>query len=265
MTSLGHIPAARRDHWVILTSLFTLVLLAWIYLWIDAGQMTMMQTSGGGIENDAMGMATADNGPWRLHSLLLTFLMWAVMMVGMMLPSATPAILLYGKLARNRQTTPPLPSTWLFSTGYLAAWTLFSLAATLLQAVFESGRILSPMLTSSSLWLSALLLIVAGVYQWLPLKRACLKKCRSPLNFFLMHWRSGPLGAFSMGAEHGLYCVGCCWALMLLLFVAGVMNLLWIALIAGFVLVEKLLPAGRLFGHVAGVGLVLTGAGMLVY
>jgi predicted metal-binding membrane protein len=253
----------RRDRRLILASLLSLTLLAWLYLWIDPGPMAPMSAPGDGMEAGAIA-ADAGTVPWHAGVLLLTFLMWAVMMVGMMLPSATPAILLYARLARNRQTTSPLPSAWVFSAGYLAIWSLFSLGATLLQATFESGRLLSPMLASTSVWFSAALLILAGLYQWLPLKRACLDKCRSPLALFLMHWHPGSLGAFRMGMEHGLYCVGCCWALMLLLFVAGVMNLLWVALIAGFVLVEKLLPPGRLIGHLAGIGLLLTGAGMLV-
>ncbi|WP_260291281.1 DUF2182 domain-containing protein [Sedimenticola hydrogenitrophicus] len=259
MSSQGQVAVTRRDRWTILASLFALVLLAWLYLWIDAGQMDMMSTPAGDMGNGAMAP-----GPWRLESLLLTFLMWAVMMVGMMLPSAVPAILLFSRLAKNREAAAPLPAAWLFSSGYLTVWALFSLTAALLQATFESARLLSPMLTSSSIALSAILLMVAGIYQWLPVKKACLEKCRSPLNFFLMHWRPDTLGAFRMGAEHGLYCVGCCWALMLLLFVAGVMNLLWVALIAGFVLVEKLLPPGRLIGHLAGIGLLLIGAGLLV-
>lgn len=263
MPSQGQTASVRRDRWTILVSLSTLVLLSWLYLWIDAGQMDMMSTPADTMGSSAMaGEMVA--GPWQPESLLLTFLMWAVMMVGMMLPSAMPAILLYGRLARKRETNSPLPAVWLFSAGYLTVWSLFSLAATLLQATFESERLLSPMLTSTSIWLSAALLILAGLYQWLPLKNACLDKCRSPLALFLMHWRPGGQGAFHMGAEHGLYCVGCCWALMLLLFVAGVMNLLWVAVIAGFVLIEKLLPRGRLFSHAAGIGLVLVGASLLI-
>lgn len=263
MSNQEPIAITRRDRWAILTSLFTLVLLSWLYLWIDAEQMDMMSSPAGNMGSGVMAEAVTP-GYWRPELLLLTFLMWTVMMVGMMLPSAAPAILLFSRLAKNRESAAPLPVAWLFSAGYLAVWALFSLTATLLQSTFESARMLSPMLASSSIWLSAILLMVAGIYQWLPMKRACLEKCRSPLSLFLMHWRPGNLGAFSMGLEHGLYCVGCCWALMLLLFVAGVMNLLWVALIAGFVLVEKLLPPGRLIGHLAGIGLLLAAVSLLV-
>lgn len=252
----------RRDRWVIIASLSGLVLLSWLYLWIDAQQMSNMSMPAGGMGMAAT-MAGEGSGPWQPASLLMTFLMWSIMMVGMMLPSAAPAILLYARLTREKQRAP-VPASWLFSAGYLVIWTLFSLGATLLQAALQSGGTLNPMLTSSSALLSATLLIVAGLYQWLPLKNACLQNCRSPLNLFMMHWRPGSLGALHMGMEHGLYCVGCCWALMLLLFVAGVMNLLWVALIAGFVLLEKLLPRGPILGHLGGIGLVLWGVGVLV-
>jgi len=151
-----------------------------------------------------------------------------------------------------------------FTAGYLAMWTAFSLAATLLQAGLEAAALVTPMMVSDSRWLSGGLLVVAGIYQWLPVKEACLEKCRAPLQFFLFRWRPGAVGAFRMGAEHGAYCTGCCWALMLLLFTAGVMNLIWVALIAAFVFVEKLLPPGRLIGRLAGLGLVLAGGGVML-
>lgn len=150
----------------------------------------------------------------------------------------------------------------------MAVWTAFSLAATLLQMAFEQSLLLSPMMVSTSVWLSGGLLVTAGVYQWLPLKEACLNKCRAPLQFLLFHWHPGTLGTLRMGAEHGAFCVGCCWALMLLLFAVGVMDLLWVALIAGFVLVEKVLPAGgwagRWVGRVAGITLALAGTVMIL-
>lgn len=203
--------------------------------------------------------------PWAPGALLLTFAMWTIMMVGMMLPSAAPTITLYGGLVRkHREAGSVLPSVWIFAAGYMAVWTGFSAVATALHASFDSVRLLTPAMASASVWLSAALLILAGLYQWLPLKDACLSKCRAPLQFLLFHWRQGWSGAFRMGAEHGLYCVGCCWALMLLLFAAGVMNLLWVAAIAAFVLVEKLLPAGRVIGRVAGLLLVAAGVGLLL-
>ena len=260
MSSFVDATDVRRDRLVALASLLTLALLAWLYLWIEAGRMDAMMAGHG-----AMVPAAPDAHPWHAGSLLLTFLMWSVMMVGMMLPSAAPAILLYGSLVRkNRAAGSALPSAWAFTTGYLAVWTTFSLAATLLQAALESARLLTPMMVSANVWLSGGLLIAAGVYQWLPVKDACLEKCRAPLQLFLFRWRPGTWGVLRMGAEHGAFCVGCCWALMLLLFTGGVMNLLWVALIAGFVLVEKLLPGGILIGRLAGIGLVAAGAGMIL-
>jgi predicted metal-binding membrane protein len=242
----------REDRWIVAVSLGLIVALAWLYLWRDAAGMSM----------DMADLAMPPRG-WDTATIGLTFAMWAIMMVGMMLPSAAPVLLLYaGIVRRSGEQGAVLPAVWVFAGGYLAAWTGFSLVATLLQLVLENAGLLSPMMEPTSRPLSAALLIVAGAYQWLPVKTACLRKCRSPLAFITIHWRAGRIGAVRMGAEHGLYCIGCCWALMLLLFAGGVMNLLWVALIAGFVLAEKLLP-GRWASHVAGAALVAFGIGLL--
>jgi len=253
MTSAGNAREFGRERFVALASLLAVAALAWLHLWNEAAGMAAAP--------DAMAMAPV----WSIESLFLTFLMWSIMMVGMMLPSAAPAILLYGAMAKkNRERGTTLPAVWVFTAGYLAMWTAFSLAATLLQAGLEAAALVTPMMVSDSRWLSGGLLVVAGIYQWLPVKEACLEKCRAPLQFFLFRWRPGAVGAFRMGAEHGAYCTGCCWALMLLLFTAGVMNLIWVALIAAFVFVEKLLPPGRLIGRLAGLGLVLAGGGVML-
>jgi predicted metal-binding membrane protein len=228
-----------------LTALVSLVLItgfAWLYLFREAARM------GGG----SMAMMPVDTGAY-----LATFLMWAVMMVGMMLPSAAPAVLLYGSLVRkNAERGVSLAAGWIFTAGYLAAWTGFSALATILQLELQRAGWLGAGMASASTWLSAGILLAAGIYQWLPVKAACLKHCSHPVQFFLTHWRAGRLGAFRMGLEHGTFCVGCCWGLMLVLFVGGVMNLLLVALIAGFVFLEKMLPAGRLTSRLAGAGLV---------
>lgn len=248
--------ALRRDRLVISAGLLSLAALAWLYLWIDAGRMHATGDMG-----SAAGPAMpAMVSPWSPAALGMTFSMWAVMMVAMMLPSALPAIMLYAGLVRkHRAAGSAAPAAWIFTTGYLAVWAAFSLGATLLQATLEQGLLLSPTMASSSRWLTGGLLILAGVYQWLPAKDACLQKCRAPLQFFMFRWRPGTAGAFRMGAEHGAFCVGCCWSLMLLLFVFGVMNLVWIALLAGLVLAEKLFPTGRLIGRAAGVLLAVAG------
>ncbi len=194
-----------------------------------------------------------------------TFLMWAVMMVGMMLPSAAPATLLYGGIVRkSRERGRAVPAVYVFSAGYLIAWTAFSVLAAAFQVLLGHLALMSPMMDSTSTVLSGAFLLAAGLYQWLPVKQACLRTCRSPLHFFTMHWSEGPIGALQMGLEHGAICVGCCWSLMLLLFVGGVMNLLWVAVVAGFILIEKLLPAGRLTGRFAGVGLTAAGLAALL-
>lgn len=247
----------RRERTIALVSLLGVATLAWYYLWREASGMAAMPGQ------DTMVMAAASR-VWSFEWLAPTFVMWTIMMAGMMLPSASPAILLYGAMARgHRGRGSTLPSVWLFASGYLAVWAGFSLVVTVLQAALQAGGLVSAMMVSSSPWLTASLLLVAGVYQWLPAKDACLEKCRDPLQFFLFRWRPGAAGAFRMGVEHGAFCTGCCWALMLLLFMAGVMNLLWVALIAGFVLVEKLLPAGRWTGRLAGLAMLAAG-GVLI-
>ena len=193
-------------------------------------------------------------------ALVLTFVMWTVMMAAMMLPSAAPAILLYGTLVRkNGARGTVLPGVWIFAGAYVLVWTGFSVAATLLQGLLGEASLMTPTMTLASAGLSAAALVAAGLYQLTPLKQVCLRKCRNPLEFFVTRWRAGRGGAFRMGLEHGAYCLGCCWVLMLLLFVAGVMNLAWVALIAAFVFAEKLLPGARLVSYAAGVVLVMSG------
>jgi predicted metal-binding membrane protein len=239
----------RNDRRVVVASLLLVAALAWIYLWREAGAM------------DDMSRQMDMSFPMAMTpDFALTFVMWAVMMVGMMLPSAAPTILLYAALVRKQSTTsPPLAAAWIFTAGYLAAWTAFSLLAAVLQVGLEHAMLLSSMMVSANHALSAGILIGAGVYQVLPLKDVCLTRCRNPLLYLTTHWRTGRLGAFRMGAEHGSYCVGCCWTLMLVLFVAGVMNLLWVALIAAFVFIEKLLPFPHYTSRVASLALVAAG------
>jgi len=169
-------------------------------------------------------------------------------------------VLFYASLVRkNAERGTVLPSSWVFAGGYVLAWAGFGLAAAVLQILLEQAGLLTPMMSSASRWLTGGLLVAAGIYQLTPLKAACLTQCRNPVQFLMARWRPGATGALRMGMAHGAYCVGCCWALMLLLFAVGVMNLLWVALIAAFVSIEKLLPAGRLTGRFAGAGLIVAG------
>jgi predicted metal-binding membrane protein len=192
-------------------------------------------------------------------------LMWVIMMVAMMVPSASPMILTFATInARRAVTGGPVVPTAVFLAGYLLVWSAFSLAATLLQWGLGALALLIPETLVATPVAGAVLLLVAGIWQLTPLKRACLARCRSPLGFVLAEWREGARGALIMGLRHGAFCVGCCWTLMALLFVAGVMNLLWVTAIAAFVLVEKLLPPGRAVSWIAGVVLLAWGAFVLV-
>ncbi len=231
----------------VVISLGGITILAWIYL-------VMMASS---ISDMSMPMMMPE---WTPSYFLMMFLMWAIMMIGMMVPSVTPTVLIYAAVARKsaKQGTPVAP-TGAFVAGYIAIWTAFSLAATAAQFGLDKAALLSPMMVSNSPWLGAFLLVAAGVYQLLPLKENCLQKCRSPFEFISKEWRPGVAGAFQMGIRHGLFCLGCCWVLMLLLFVGGVMNLIWIAVITIFVLLEKILPLGDRGGRVFGVLMIAAG------
>ena len=242
----------RRDRLPAVVGLVGVTVLAWLYLaWVAHAVAGMAQMVMPMIE------------PWSAADWLAMFLMWAVMMVGMMLPSAAPMILLYDRVRERQEARgASLAATGVFALGYLVAWTLFSLGATTAQWALEQAALLSPTMVSASPWLGGGLLIAAALYQWTPLKHACLVHCRSPITFLAHHWRPGSSRALRMGLHHGLYCVGCCWVLMALLFVGGVMNLLWIALLALFVLLEKVLPQGELFSRLS--ALLLAGAGALV-
>jgi predicted metal-binding membrane protein len=202
---------------------------------------------------DMPGMAMPMVHEWSGADFVAMFLMWAVMMVAMMLPSVTPVVMLHGRVgaqraARGEQRTP----AWPFIGGYLIVWTTFSALATLGNWALHSQGYLTAMMGSATPLVGGALLAIAGIYQWTPLKSACLAHCRSPIGFLTHHWRAGRIGAVRMGLHHGVYCVGCCWLLMALLFVLGVMNIAWIAALAVFVLAEKTVPFGRLLSRAAG-------------
>ena len=246
----------KRDRVVLLAGLAGVTGLAWVYLLVTAAEM-------GGVA-DAGAMSAMEAAlrvkSWSGLDFLLMFLMWAVMMVAMMVPSAAPMILLFAAIHRKqRERGRSFAPVSAFVAGYIAIWSAFSLAATLLQWGLEQAALLSPMMVGTSPMLGGGLLVVTGLYQWTPLKQACLRYCRSPIQFLSHGMRKGSGGAFVMGLEHGAFCVGCCWILMGLLFVGGVMNLLWVAAIAVFVLLEKVLPFGVLGGRVTGALLALAG------
>lgn len=240
---------ARPDVLAILGSLAGVTVLAWIYLVAVAPEVSMP------------GMSTMGAVPsWDASYFLMMLLMWTVMMVGMMLPTIAPTVLVYAAVARkSRREGVPTAPTATFVSGYVLVWALFSVAATGAQWGLSELALLSPGMISNNSVLSAGLLIAAGIYQWLPIKGRCLTQCRSPVEFVSTHWAAGTTGALRMGIEHGIFCLGCCWALMLLLFVGGIMNLLWIAVLALYVLLEKVLPVGASMGRGMGVLMILTG------
>ena len=271
----------RRDRVIVAVCLAAMTVLAWLYLLTlarsmgavplpadDAGTMDGMpgMETMPGMDMAGMAMTPVAAAGWTANDTALVVAMWFVMMVGMMLPSASPMILLYARVGRHAAAKgTPIAATGFFCAGYLAIWFLFSLAATFGQWLLERALLLTPMMESASPFLSGVLLVAAGLYQWTPLKGACLGKCRAPAAFLQAAggFRRDTAGAFLMGMRHGADCVGCCWPLMLLLFIGGVMNILWIAAIAIFVLAEKLLPGGDRMGRAAGVLLVVAGAWLM--
>lgn len=244
----------RTESVVIAASLAGITALAWGYLGYQSWAMAHM---------DLVDMAMPGTQQWGPWDLLLVFTMWTVMMVGMMTPSASPMVLLFTRIQNERHAQgQPVVASGLFLLGYLVAWTGFSLAATLIQWAMHAAMLISPAMVGTSQLLGGAVLVAAGLYQWTPAKDACLTHCRSPMGFLLGEWRDGARGAFVMGLRHGLYCTGCCGLLMLILFVVGVMNLLWVAILAAFVLLEKNLPHGRLISQTTGLALIVWGSWM---
>lgn len=245
-----------------MAALSVVVLLATTYTVAGIGMpmsaLTMTQMA---IDMPGMIMGAA---PWSPLYALLVFLMWWIMMIAMMIPSAAPTLLLYAGLARkNRKADAPYAATWFFLAGYLTVWGGFSLIATVLQWGLGELGVMSGMMEITQAPLAASTLIVAGLYQLTPVKRACLRHCQHPLIFLLHHWKPGAAGAFRMGVQNGWFCLGCCWMLMVLLFVGGVMNLLWIAGIALLVALEKLAAGRDWLTVVTGGALIVTGGGWL--
>jgi len=204
-----------------------------------------------------MGMVM--DAPWRAADVLFTFLMWAVMMVGMMSAAAAPVLVLFADMQVQRGARGPSMALLLFGLGYLAVWLGFSAFAALVQWALHEAAFLSSGLAASSRSVGGAILIGAGVYQLTPAKSACLRHCQSPLGFLMSHWRDGLGGAFRMGLRHGSYCLGCCWALMGVLFAVGIMNLAWVGVLTAFILLEKIGPAGILVSRAGGVVLIASG------
>ena len=258
----------RRDRVIVLVALLTLASLASTYVWWLAGDMAM-----GGMDMSGFRMIPAGEGlmmpaadPWQPVEFIFVFVMWAIMMVGMMTPSVAPMVLLYARVGRQAATQgKAFANTAWFLSGYLIAWLVFSLCATTIQWVLERAALLNPMMESASSLFGGIVLFAAGVYQWTPLKDACLRQCQSPLQFIQRHggFRRKATESVRLGARHGIYCVGCCWAIMTLLFVVGVMNVLWIAVFSILILMEKIAPVGRVISRLAGIVFVVAGVWLI--
>jgi predicted metal-binding membrane protein len=250
---------ARVERAVIGAGLLALTLLAWLYLVVLADAMDAMR---GGDRAAFMGLMPM--GRWGPAEFALCFAMWFVMMVAMMVPSAAPMLFAFHSLSRTRVGSGRAGRRFIaFLLGYFGVWSGFSVAATAAQGWLHEAAVVTDLMTSSSRTLDAVLLLGAGMYQFAPMKHVCLSRCRTPMGFLLTEWRDGTRGALLMGLRHGLYCVGCCWALMALLFVGGVMNLLWIAVLAAAVLGEKALPFGAMSAKLAGLVMLAVGLWLL--
>jgi predicted metal-binding membrane protein len=267
----------KRDRIVVVGGLLLIVVLSWAYILLGAGVgMTAFDMTGSAIPSfggsDMSGKMPAGSAIsammqpalWDANYAVLMFFMWWIMMVAMMLPSAAPMILLYAAINRKQRerNVPYVPSA-VFGLGYLACWAAFSVVAVSLQWALESAGFLSGMMRGTSQTIGGGLLIAAGTWQVTPLKHACLRHCRSPIIFLTHHWHKGYIGAFRMGVEHGVFCLGCCWFLMALLFYGGIMNLYWIIGLALYVLVEKFVPKGHWIGVVVGVVLLVWGVALI--
>ena len=273
--------ALKRERGIVIAALSLVICASWIYVLNGAG-MSMsafemsswsralgqaepgqMSCSPSGAMADAMA-AMATPAVWTAGYAILLFFMWWIMMIAMMLPSAAAMILLYDVVDRKTKERAGQPggpwATAVFALGYLLAWAAFSAIATTLQWLFEWLGVLSPMMMNSTNALfSGGILLFAGVYQLTPIKQACLRHCRGPLEFLRFHWRPGIGGALGMGIHHGAFCLGCCWGLMAILFFGGIMNLYWMIGLAATVLIEKVFSVGSKLSAITGVFFIVWG------
>ena len=244
-----------RDRLAIWLALAAVTALSWLYVYRQMGPME-------GMADIAMPAAYV---AWTAADFALNMAIWWAMMPGMMLPSAAPMILTFATINRHkRRRGRPFVPTMVFTSGYLIAWGVFGIFATFADWGLERAALISPLTGKLTPILGAVVVTATGIYQLTPLKSLCLTHCRSPFDFVLNHWRAGTAGALRMGVEHGLYCLGCCWFLMALLFAAGIMNLLWMAAITFFVFVEKLFPGGHWIARVSGAAMLGFGALLLL-
>jgi predicted metal-binding membrane protein len=252
MTGTGSLAfILKKDRFVVLMALFILCVLSWLYIIYLYNQMYPMNM-------DAFLFAMPMTSSWSWTDFVLLFLMWFVMMIAMM-PSVAPLVLIFTSINRKRQQQKnPFVSSGYLISGYFLVWAAFSLFATILQWLLQRASLLNPEMITTSRILGGIIFILAGLFQFTPLKNTCLNTCRSPMGFIHQYWKDGKSGAWRMGIQNGIFCLGCCWILMLLLFVSGIMNIVWIAIISLFVLIEKVSSA-KVISFIAGIGLIAYG------
>ena len=244
-----------RDHLIVYSAMLGICLSTWAYMGYMGWAMQNMHIV------DMWMPPRSGTRSWQLYDFWMLFFMWTVMMIAMMTPSVLPMVSMYVTVTRSKKSKEQsYTPTIIFLCGYLIAWTLFSVAISIVQYPLHVASLLNPMMDSRSYMFSGVVLVIAGIYQWTPWKDACLEQCRSPLHYLMTSWREGKRGAIRMGMHHGAYCVGCCWALMAVMFAVGVMNVMWMLVIAFFVLAEKISPvSSRYIRIISGVGLVVWG------
>ncbi len=259
----------KKDKTFIVGGIVLIAAISWYYMvYLDGVMKSMNMAFNHVCEHECCKIAGMPmTGTWTSVDFLLMLLMWTVMMVAMMLPSVAPLILLFASVNRKRKEQhTPYVSTIFFTAGYFFVWTAFSLGATFLQWLLQYLSLLSPLMITSNKWIGGSILLLAGLFQFSNFKYKCLSHCRSPLEFIMHHWKEGKKGAFNMGVAHGWYCLGCCWILMLVLFATGIMNLFWVAAIALFVLIEKMVPRYYLqISRIAGIILIADALWLVSY
>ena len=267
----------EKDNLIVYLSIFLIVIITGLYTIFGIGmpmsaiEMTKMSGIFSMSSSMEMNMNMGSNNMdmknrWSISMAISMFLMWWLMMIAMMTPSAAPTLLLFHNLKKiGSEGKKALSYTYLFLFGYLIIWAIFSLIACIIHKFFDTSSITdAAMMQLKSVQFSGILLITAGVYQFTPLKNACLEKCRTPIDFLSSNNRKGAKGSFIMGAHHGLFCLGCCWALMALLFVGGVMNLFWITGLAFYVLIEKIIIKAGWLDKIMGLILIFFGTSLLI-